>query len=74
MRKVMVAMTAADRGGPIPDGREKGKERTSRKAAMSAAMKNCPESGAISGCWGRANGTSSSSGGVSRQRRPLRFG
>jgi len=50
VRKVMVAMTAADRGGPIPDGREKGKERTSRKAAMSAAMKNCPESGAISGC------------------------
>ena len=49
MRKVMVATTAADRGGPIPDGREKGKERTSRKAAMSAAMKNCPESGAISG-------------------------
>ena len=34
MRKVMVATTAADRGGPIPDGREKEKERTSRKAAM----------------------------------------
>jgi len=73
VRKVMVATTAADSGRSDSGRGRKRKRAHVEKGRHVAAMKNCPEIGAISGCWGRANGTRLI-GGASRRCRPLRFG